>query len=1497
MTRPRFSYEGGGGIAAAMAGVVLACSGTGCGARGGGANASDPADAAVTTFQSAAVTNPATWTSLYGSWPALRYDHGMAYDSDLKRIVVFGGRGAASGPHFGDLWEWDTMKGAWNQRTPGGCFPTSSCPFDRAQPAMFYDTVRKKTVMFGGWQPGAGFYHPEHWEWDGLAQTWTNRQLTVQPSARFGAAVAWDSARGRAVLFGGFDELTGRRQDTWEWDAQTQTWMDRTPAGTKPTVRHSALMAFDSVRGKTILYSGNTGTGLPTAGTWVDETWEWDGTAGTWTRITAPAESSTQWSSGYTNMAFDPVLNKIVLYYYWNYIWTFTAGATPGTGTWANVSSMATKVDSALPGYYNPGIVYDAGRQMVVVFGGQSSGRSLWELNSAAWSWTNRSAPANGPIQRTAPSMAFDSMRGKLMVFGGRSSVDSQYKQDIWEWSGTDATLTNRTTGGTKPEPRNGAGMTYDSSRDRLMLFGGLGTTYYDDLWSWSPTTREWTQISVSGTRPSARSGVWMFYEPARDKVFVFGNGSGGFQTWEYDPQVNTWKDRTVTSPPTGVSRSYFDVAFDSNRGKIVMLGGSGPTSGYNTDVWEWDTTTGVWAQLMPAAGTAVPDGRYYHTIAYDSIRRVILLVGGYHSVTGFSGPGNDSWEWDANLLRWNETTPTGVKPQPRYNHMMAFNSQRGTAYLFGGTVTDDSTYGPSEFWEYQPNAAARANGAGCTTSTASSCLSGNCVDGVCCAQTAAQCNGTCRSCNVAGMAGTCVNVPVGLPDDTCPSDQACDPTQTCKKRIGQACNAFSDCASGSCADGVCCDTACNDRCKQCNLASKRGTCSFVPSGEEDPVGVPACVSEPDVGRQCDGAGNCSNTPKPVGRPCTAGGQCASTFCIDGYCCNSGCAQTCYRCDKPGALGSCSVRAAGEQDLSATTPCDQSDRSCNGSGTCVAAKRPNGAMCTAAVDCGSNNCVDGRCCSGTCTGTCQSCAVPGFEGSCVNVTPGAQDTNATTPCGGTQYCDAAGVCQSGLKPNGAACAAAAECGSNKCVDSVCCNAVCGQNCYTCNLPGGTPGECAGLPTGTMDPGCGGVNYCDGMHNCTTGKKPNGAVCTSDLECASNACVDGVCCESACQGKCRSCKNATGTCTVAADGMDPRMDCIGEGACTGTCNGQGACRWGPQGLSCAQAGCQATTGIITGAGTCDGAGHCSTVKTRDCNGFRCYTDPAGLAQCGTDCTRDPECALDFYCSSMNDGGTADAGAGSTCPAVFDLGHACTRDAQCNSGSCSDGVCCNINCDKCGSCNLPATLGTCVPIAAGTDPEGECQDSASDPTGMCKGFCNGQARCTYVAAGTTCGTCKSCNGVGLCNIKPEDDVACGTIDCDGLNTSCIEYDDLTSKRCSALGVCKPANNAASCTAFTNTCTPDGGAGTGGSSGGRGGTTGSGGSATGRGGTTGTGGGTAGTTGRGGTTATDGGTAGTGGGGGGGCCAVGGTETPNGLVALLLFASVMITRRRRR
>jgi len=403
-----------------------------------------------------------------------------------------------------------------------------------------------------------------------------------------------------------------------------------------------------------------------------------------------------------------------------------------------------------------------------------------------------------------------------------------------------------------------------------------------------------------------------------------------------------------------------------------------------------------------------------------------------------------------------------------------------------------------------------------------------------------------------------------------------------------------------------------------------------------------------------------------------------------------------------------------------------------------------------------------------------------------------------------------------------------------------------------------------------------------------GKRPNGATCTLDGDCANGYCIDGVCCESSCTGTCRTCANATGTCTFAAAGTDPHTNCKGDLNCGGKCNGQGSCLWAPATTQCRQSGCQPDIGLITKSVNCDGAGNCPTDPSTimmDCGGFGC-DNVNGAPTCRTDCSTDPECAIRRYCEVVADGGVADGGAKSTCPPVFPQGHACVRNAQCSTGACSDGVCCDINCDKCGSCNIPGSVGTCIPVAAGTDPNSDCIDSASDPTGKCGGMCDGHAKCLFPGMGTVCGQCKTCNGVGLCSVMPADDATCGTIDCTGLNTMpCRVYSNLTSNRCDSLGVCKKDNTVKACTVVVDNCTPDGGTtGTGGSIGGSGG----------RGGSTGTGGGGTGTAGA---TGTGGSTGGSKGGGGGGCCSVGGADLPHGLAALLALACVMITRRRRR
>ena len=95
---------------------------------------------------------------------------------------------------------------------------------------------------------------------------WT--QVAAQgPSAREGASLAYDSARGRTVLFGGNESLS----DTWEFDGTS--WTQVQVAG--PPGRYLAPMVYDSARRVTVLFGGYGGGDL-------QDTWEWDGA--TWTR-------------------------------------------------------------------------------------------------------------------------------------------------------------------------------------------------------------------------------------------------------------------------------------------------------------------------------------------------------------------------------------------------------------------------------------------------------------------------------------------------------------------------------------------------------------------------------------------------------------------------------------------------------------------------------------------------------------------------------------------------------------------------------------------------------------------------------------------------------------------------------------------------------------------------------------------------------------------------------------------------------------------------------------------------------------------------------------------------------------------------------------------------------------------------------------------------------------------------------------------------------------
>lgn len=137
--------------------------------------------------------------------------------------------------------------------------------------------------------------------------------------------------------------------------------------------------------------------------------------------------------------------------------------------------------------------------------------------------------------------------------------------------------------------------------------------------------------------------------------------------------------------------------------------------------------------------------------------------------------------------------------------------------------------------------------------------------------------------------------------------------------------------------------------------------------------------------------------------------------------------------------------------------------------------------------------------------------------------------------------------------------------------------------------------------------------------------PDGTPCAEDVDCLSNACADGVCCENACAGRCQGCNQPglVGLCVPLPDGTPcPDSDvCNGEETCSG-----GSCQRG-QPLECHDA-------IDCTADTCDpGRGCVFKPLAADCDDMEICTRDICDLQLG--CVYQPlqdglECAKDMIC---------------------------------------------------------------------------------------------------------------------------------------------------------------------------------------------------------------------------------------------------------------------------
>ncbi|HSZ82547.1 MAG TPA: hypothetical protein VLA14_09700 [Polyangia bacterium] len=704
-------------------------------------------------------------------------------------------------------------------------------------------------------------------------------------------------------------------------------------------------------------------------------------------------------------------------------------------------------------------------------------------------------------------------------------------------------------------------------------------------------------------------------------------------------------------------------------------------------------------------------------------------------------------------------------------------------------------------------------------------CLSGICVEGVCCDDA---CGGACHSCALASSMGHCTPLAAGAVDSkgvcvdegatTCGTNGRCDGSSGCQKyKPGTVC------APETCAGNVYTPASTCSATGQCAPPDSLPCAPYTCNGN-------ACFDACTVDQNCVSPNTCNSNScgqKMRGASCSDPTTCLSGFCAQGVCCDTACAGSCTSCALSGALGTCTNVPSDAQDPAGLCA-DEGAASCGTNGKCEAGACERYAPGT--------SCEDSTCPGGTtmftpgstCDG--QGACVTPASSSCFPFQCGVTVCNAS--CTTDAECAAPAVCTNGscgLKDVGKTCADGTECHSGFCAQGVCCDGACAGTCQSCVLSGSL-GHCSNIADGGTDPrgrcadqgaaSCGTDGACDGKGACrlyAAGTACMAATCPSgastltqvricDGEGACGAATTQPCAPYLCNGI-SGCKAA---CTVDADCLLPDI-CDQQ---TGLCGNKRRL-----GQSCAMSS-DCLTGNYCVDGVCCSTSLCGLCQT--CASGTCANVAVGLPEPHLGCAANPPCGNTGNCNGG--GGCQQAGTSVACGAASCAGTIFTPLSHCTGGgacaaattsTCSPYVCgasaCKTVCATDGDCIAPFTCqgagatrscalkanglacATFTQCISGNCVDGVCCGSASCLP--CTACAAGTGACTPLAAGTTapttfctdqgaaaCATDGKCDGGGHCEKYPNG-TTCSSPTCPTGATS------LTSAGACLTGVCTP------------------------------------------------------------------------------------------------------------
>lgn len=305
--------------------------------------------------------------------------------------------------------------------------PTAAAPALLSLPAVAYDGVSHRLLVFGGAQHNGQF--------GALSDTWTlgdtgwsRAGVQAGPSARFGALATYDPIRRNVVLFGGQGNSHQLLTDTWIWNGSL--WASQAPSRAPHWLFPLAgNLTFDFGRGEVLLF-GNTGTSFsPTKGP-DSFTWAWTGSD--WVRkdtVSPPFRFGAA-------MAYDGLSQRVVIF--GGYQFEGPEGRLGDTWIWDGAVWKQAPPSSSPP---PPGIAYAA-------YDEKANRLWLLTIDGGMWYWSTNTWQRQGTFAAVAyrinAAMVFHADLGKIVLYGGTQATQSSsaewietHKSDLWSWDGT----------------------------------------------------------------------------------------------------------------------------------------------------------------------------------------------------------------------------------------------------------------------------------------------------------------------------------------------------------------------------------------------------------------------------------------------------------------------------------------------------------------------------------------------------------------------------------------------------------------------------------------------------------------------------------------------------------------------------------------------------------------------------------------------------------------------------------------------------------------------------------------------------------------------------------------------------------------------------------------------------------------------------------------------------------------------------------------------------